>query len=192
MMKEADIGSYTNCFNDLAILCIGLVTPEYKKIERYIWGLPHPTQGLFTTSKPTTYDSAKRLAFSLTNQEIHRGTMVQKVDLPKMENMKRKFGKEFKRKARKPIEKKREAVQAFAVMTTSARTTIGSSSRCNQCRYQHTGANWVCTKYGKNNPFSNRCRTSPNQGIVVAKDRACHECKEVGHIKKDCPKLKGQ
>lgn len=82
MMKEAHIAYYTNCFNDLTTLCPRMVTPEYNKIERYIWGLRQPIQGLLTASKPTTYDNAKRLTFNLTNQEICHSTMVQKVNLP--------------------------------------------------------------------------------------------------------------
>lgn len=35
-MKEADVNANTNRFNDLATLCPGVVTPEYKKVERYI------------------------------------------------------------------------------------------------------------------------------------------------------------
>lgn len=75
-MKEADIAASTNYFNDLSTLCPRMVTLEYKKVERYIWALPQPIQGLVTTSKPSTYDSAKRFAFIMVNQEICGGTMV--------------------------------------------------------------------------------------------------------------------
>lgn len=60
-MKEADIAASTNYFYDLSTLCPRMVTLEYKKIERYIWGFPQPIQGLVTASKPTTYDIAKRV-----------------------------------------------------------------------------------------------------------------------------------
>lgn len=56
--------------NDLATLCQNFVTLEYKKVEMYIWGFVQPIQGLVTTSRPSTYDSAKRLAFRLIKQEI--------------------------------------------------------------------------------------------------------------------------
>ena len=35
-MQEADVGTYTSCFNDLVTLCPMMVIPEEKKIERYI------------------------------------------------------------------------------------------------------------------------------------------------------------
>nr|GFB85272.1 hypothetical protein [Tanacetum cinerariifolium] len=39
-MKGDDIDGYTNRFHELPIMCPTLVTPECKKIERYIWGFP--------------------------------------------------------------------------------------------------------------------------------------------------------
>lgn len=94
-MKDVDIATYTSQFNYLATLFPGLVSPEYKKIDRYIWGFPQPIQGLVTASKPTMYDSVKWMTFSLTNQEIRRSTMIQKDDLPTTGYNKRKFRKDY-------------------------------------------------------------------------------------------------
>lgn len=91
MIHEVDIATYTSRFNNLATLCPRMVTLEENKIDRYIQGSPQPIQGLVTISKPTTFDRAKRLAFILTHPEVHRGTMVQKVGLPKPKGRKRKF-----------------------------------------------------------------------------------------------------
>lgn len=49
-MKDFEIATYTNWFNDLVVLCPRMVTPEYKKIERYIWGLALEIQGLVISS----------------------------------------------------------------------------------------------------------------------------------------------
>ena len=35
-IKGSDIAAYTARFSDLALLCPGLVTPESKKVKRYI------------------------------------------------------------------------------------------------------------------------------------------------------------
>ncbi|XP_023749744.1 uncharacterized protein LOC111898033 [Lactuca sativa] len=61
-MKGSEINAYTARFNDLAVMCPAFVTPEYKKIERYILGLASQIKGIEIASKPTTYDSAKRIA----------------------------------------------------------------------------------------------------------------------------------
>ncbi|GJW84764.1 hypothetical protein Tco_0157909 [Tanacetum coccineum] len=50
---------------EVALLCPTMVTPEYKKIERYIWGLPDDIQGNVTSSKPTKIQEAIRIAHDL-------------------------------------------------------------------------------------------------------------------------------
>lgn len=67
-MKEAYIAAYASSFNDITMFCPNFVTTKYKKVERYIWGLVQPIQKLVTASKPTIYNSAMRLDFTLTNQ----------------------------------------------------------------------------------------------------------------------------
>lgn len=71
MIREVDTATYASRFNDLVTLCPGMVYPEEKKIERYIWGLPQPFQGVFRASKPATCDISNRLSFSMTHQEVH-------------------------------------------------------------------------------------------------------------------------
>ena len=38
-MTGFDLATYTDGFYDLALLCPAMVTPEEKKVERYLWGL---------------------------------------------------------------------------------------------------------------------------------------------------------
>lgn len=38
-VKDADIETYSNQFNELATLCPSIVTPVYKQVERSIWVL---------------------------------------------------------------------------------------------------------------------------------------------------------
>ncbi|XP_071686785.1 uncharacterized protein [Rutidosis leptorrhynchoides] len=38
-LQGMDISGYTNRFLELALMCPTMVTPEYKRVERYIWGL---------------------------------------------------------------------------------------------------------------------------------------------------------
>ncbi|GJY01604.1 hypothetical protein Tco_0359756, partial [Tanacetum coccineum] len=57
-MKGDDIDGYTNHFHELAMICPTLVTHEYKKIKRYVWGLPERIQGNVTSSRPTNIHEA--------------------------------------------------------------------------------------------------------------------------------------
>lgn len=65
-MKGSEVTAYTSQSNGLTKLYLGMVNPKYKKTKRYIWGLASPIQGLVNTSRPTIFDSAKRLAYQLT------------------------------------------------------------------------------------------------------------------------------
>nr|GEW23837.1 putative reverse transcriptase domain-containing protein [Tanacetum cinerariifolium] len=66
-VKEIDISSYTTRFNELVILCPGMVPMERKKVESYIRGLSENIKGSVTSSEPaivtgtTTTTPATRL-----------------------------------------------------------------------------------------------------------------------------------
>ncbi|KAI3690667.1 hypothetical protein L2E82_48857 [Cichorium intybus] len=70
-------------FNDLAVLCPSMVTPESQKVERFIWGLSPQIQGNVEAASLATYDSAKRLAQRLVDHCVRQGTMTLKVEQPK-------------------------------------------------------------------------------------------------------------
>ena len=69
-MKGFDISAYTTRFSDLALLCSGMVTPESKKVEMYIWALTPLTQGNVIAANPLTFDNAKRLAHTLEDHGV--------------------------------------------------------------------------------------------------------------------------
>ncbi|XP_052622709.1 uncharacterized protein LOC128127997 [Lactuca sativa] len=125
-MKGSKIKAYTARFNDLAVMCPALVTPKYKKIERYIWGLASQIKGMVIPSKPTTYDSTKRIAHQLTLTEI-QGTEV----VSKAESLKSRTNKHtINRKNPKQSSEKRQEV-ATNYAATIAVTTQPKSSWCN-------------------------------------------------------------
>ncbi|GJY07132.1 reverse transcriptase domain-containing protein, partial [Tanacetum coccineum] len=61
-VKETDISSYTTRFNELVLLCPGMVPTEQKKIEAYIRGLSENIKGEVTSSEPTTLNKAVRIS----------------------------------------------------------------------------------------------------------------------------------
>nr|GFB88159.1 putative reverse transcriptase domain-containing protein [Tanacetum cinerariifolium] len=56
---------------ELALLCPGMVTPKYKKVECYILGLIEDIQGKVTASKLTNIEEAIRMAHDLMDQFVH-------------------------------------------------------------------------------------------------------------------------
>ncbi|GJY17129.1 hypothetical protein Tco_0388620 [Tanacetum coccineum] len=64
---------------ELALLYPGMVMLEYKKAERYIWGLTEDIQGKVTASKPTKTQEAIRLVHDLMDQVV-RAKVVKDAD----------------------------------------------------------------------------------------------------------------
>nr|GEY98794.1 hypothetical protein [Tanacetum cinerariifolium] len=69
-VKEMDISSYTTRFNELVILCPGMVPMERKKVEAYIHGLSENIKGEVTSSEPATLNKAVRMAHTLMEQKV--------------------------------------------------------------------------------------------------------------------------
>nr|GEV58305.1 hypothetical protein [Tanacetum cinerariifolium] len=69
-VKEMDISSYTTCFNELVIMCPGMVPTEQKKVEAYIRGLSENIKGEVTSSELATLNKAVRMAHTLMEQKV--------------------------------------------------------------------------------------------------------------------------
>ncbi|GJT47802.1 hypothetical protein Tco_0973959 [Tanacetum coccineum] len=86
-MKGDDIDGYTNCFHELAVMCPTLVTPKYKKVERYVWGLPERIQGNITSSKPANVHEAICMARELVDQSVQaKATRISESDKKRWED----------------------------------------------------------------------------------------------------------
>nr|GEV47817.1 reverse transcriptase domain-containing protein [Tanacetum cinerariifolium] len=69
-VKEMHISSYTTRFNELVILCPGMVPTERKKVAAYISGLSENIKGEVTSSKPVTLNKAVRMAHTLMEHKV--------------------------------------------------------------------------------------------------------------------------
>nr|GFD31528.1 hypothetical protein [Tanacetum cinerariifolium] len=69
-VKEMDISSYTTRFNELVILCPGMVPTKRKKVEAYIRGLSENIKGEVTSSEPVTLNKAVQMAHTLMEQKV--------------------------------------------------------------------------------------------------------------------------
>nr|KAJ0203517.1 hypothetical protein LSAT_V11C500233900 [Lactuca sativa] len=99
-------------------------------------------------SKPTTYDSAKRIAHQLTSTKIQVGFIAES---PKSGTNKRKFN------GKNPI-------QSFEVRqevaTNFAATTIITLQPRNQCNCQHAGDCYICMKCKMKGHTTSYCRST--------------------------------
>ncbi|XP_022003291.1 uncharacterized protein LOC110900729 [Helianthus annuus] len=172
-MIGPDIAGYTQRFHDLSRVVPYLVEPEFKRIERYIWGLAPQILSMVTTSKPTDIGEAIDLAVALTEEALRQG----KFDEPganKKETTaqtsssnKRKFS-HFKKGLRGRNNKNnnnrgepaKETGDAKAYVTTTTnnldkKSYAGTAPKCNTCPFHHYG-DCRSSRCGKCNKFGHR------------------------------------
>ncbi|GKB46020.1 putative reverse transcriptase domain-containing protein [Tanacetum coccineum] len=74
-MVGAGHAAYTDRFHELARLVPHLVTPEGKRIERYVYGLAPQIRGMVAATEPKTIQKAVQIADTLTDEALRNGSI---------------------------------------------------------------------------------------------------------------------
>ncbi|GKC20865.1 putative reverse transcriptase domain-containing protein [Tanacetum coccineum] len=69
-VKGNDVPTYTECFQELTLICNKFVANETDKVDKYISGLPDNIYGNVKSSKPKTLDETIELANDLIDQKL--------------------------------------------------------------------------------------------------------------------------
>nr|GFD42277.1 reverse transcriptase domain-containing protein [Tanacetum cinerariifolium] len=69
-VKGTDLASYTQRYQELALLCGRMFFEESDKIEKYVGGLPDIFHGSVVASKPKTMQEAIEIATELMDKKI--------------------------------------------------------------------------------------------------------------------------
>nr|GFB20230.1 hypothetical protein [Tanacetum cinerariifolium] len=69
-IKENNVPAYTECFQELTMICTKFVADETEKIDKYVSGLPDNIYGSMKASKPKTLDETIELANDLMDQKL--------------------------------------------------------------------------------------------------------------------------
>ncbi|GJV42724.1 hypothetical protein Tco_1421164 [Tanacetum coccineum] len=131
-MVRAVHATYTDRFHELARLVPHLVTPENKRIERYIYGLSLQIHGMVAATKPTTIQSAILKARVLTDEAIRNGSL--KKNTEKRGN----DGEPSRNGNVRDDNKISRTRRAFAATTNPVRKEYtGSAPKCTNCNFHH-------------------------------------------------------
>nr|GFA52348.1 hypothetical protein [Tanacetum cinerariifolium] len=88
-VKGTNLASYTQRFQELALLCGRIFSEESDKIEKYIGGLPDMIHGSVVASKPKTMQEAVEIATELMDKKIHTIFECETTNKRKFENTSR-------------------------------------------------------------------------------------------------------
>ncbi|GJS26735.1 putative reverse transcriptase domain-containing protein [Tanacetum coccineum] len=70
-VRGNDVAAYTQCFQELALMCTKLLADETERVDKYISGLPDNIHGNVMSARPKTLDDAIELANDLMDQKLH-------------------------------------------------------------------------------------------------------------------------
>ncbi|XP_076921005.1 uncharacterized protein LOC143582284 [Bidens hawaiensis] len=169
-----NLKEYNTKFLEYCRLVPHLVTPEYNKVTRYIYGLPKEIRDHVRSHMPATIESAVELAGYL------------------MESMIRNRDEEKKG----VVEKKRENDGRQKFGKGNEKTMVFNRPLCKNCGKRHDGrcmGPTVRTDVRKFDPFStcNFCKRPGHEEENCRKKLiVCFECGEKGHFSAECTKKK--
>ncbi|GJW57258.1 retrotransposon protein, putative, ty3-gypsy subclass [Tanacetum coccineum] len=184
--------AYIDRFHELVRLVPHLVTPENKRIERYIYVLSLQIRAMVAATEPTTIQSVVLKAGMLTDEAI-RNRALKKV------TEKRGNNGELNRDGNAMNDNKRSRTgRAFATTTNPFRKEYtGMTPKCPNCNYHHQPEVPCClyTNYTRFGNIAKDCRVRPrilnpmNARNLTAARGSCFECGGTDHYKATCPKL---
>ncbi|GJW91078.1 putative reverse transcriptase domain-containing protein [Tanacetum coccineum] len=191
-MVGAGHAAYTDRFHELARLVSHLVTPENKRIKRYIYGLASQIRGMVAATESETIQRTVQKAGTLTDEAVRNGSL-------KKNPEKRGNGGEPNRDRNVRDENKRTRTgNGFATTTNPVRREYnGIIPKCVSCNlhYPPEMPCRACFNYGCPRHMAKDCRVAPrmvnpvNARNPTAAPGACYECGGTDHFKATCPRL---
>ncbi|KAF5802176.1 putative nucleotidyltransferase, Ribonuclease H [Helianthus annuus] len=180
VMKNLDCQAYLTSFNTLSRLVPYLVTPEPKRIARFIGGLAPEIKASVKASRPVTFRSVTDLSLSLTQDAARQRA------LRSAESDKRKREDDNSRRLSKKQRGNRDGKKGSEARRSEQQS--GDRPKCKICRKHHFGR---CRFEQKSQPkMCGICKSSEHRTLECKKlkDATCYSCNEKGHIKISCPK----
>ncbi|KAF5801008.1 putative nucleotidyltransferase, Ribonuclease H [Helianthus annuus] len=183
VMTNLDCQAYLTSFNTMSRLVPYLVTPEPRRIARFIGGLEPAIKASVKASRPTTFRSVTDLSLSLTLDAVRLRTLRSK------EAEKRKREDDTSRRSGKKHRGNGEGKRGSEAKKDGQ---AGDRPNCKICKKPHSGK----CRFASNSQSQSKtsscglCKSKDHKTVECKKikDATCYGCNEKGHIKSNCPK----
>ncbi|XP_022032284.1 uncharacterized protein LOC110933363 [Helianthus annuus] len=175
-MDGPKVAEYLQRFHDLSMVVPYLVELEFKRIERFIWGLAPQILSMVTAAKPPTIAEAINLSVTHTEEALHMGKFSKSEINKKVTHVessgdnKRKFSNLKKdtqvshdnsnTNKRREVNPPRDIKAYGAANKAKGKVYLGTKPRYDECEFHHEGR---CLR-----PKCDRCGTQ--QGCIVGQD----------------------
>ncbi|GKB25019.1 putative reverse transcriptase domain-containing protein [Tanacetum coccineum] len=199
LMKNSDMATYTQRFQELTLMCTKMVPEEEDRVEKFIGGLPDNIQGNMITAEPTRLQDVVRIANHLMDTKLKGYAIRNTKNKRSLDNNYRgNRGQQPPHKRKRQNTRGQNVSRAYVAGNNEKNGYEGTLPFCNKYKLHHEGK---CTAKCRNckriGHLARDCRSvvtvptqgtpGPNQGVVT-----CFECGVHGHYHKDCPKVKNQ
>nr|GEU43194.1 reverse transcriptase domain-containing protein [Tanacetum cinerariifolium] len=160
-VKGNDVPAYTECVQELTLICTKFVANETEKIDKYIGGLLDNIYGSVKASKPKTLDETIELANDLMDQKLHTYAERQTYNKRKADNLSRNNHGHQQQPAKK------QNVAKIYNMGSGKRKPYGGNLP--NCHLHHNGpCTQRCHKFNKIGHFARDCRSFGNANVANA------------------------
>nr|GFB83629.1 hypothetical protein [Tanacetum cinerariifolium] len=134
-VKGTDLASYTQRFQELALLCGRMFSEEAEKIEKYVRGLPDMIHGSVVASKPKTMQEAIKIATELMDKKVRTYAKRETAKKRKFENTSRTTRNQQQQQSNK----RQNTGRVYTAASGGKKKYGGSKPLCAKCNYHHDG-----------------------------------------------------
>ncbi|GJX23931.1 reverse transcriptase domain-containing protein [Tanacetum coccineum] len=184
-VKGTNVVSYTQRFQELALMCGRMLPEESDQVKKYVGGLPDNIQGNVMSARPKTMEEAIELENNLMDQKDRTYAKRQ------ADNKRRLDNNPGDNHGQQPPFKRQNKARAYTVGPEEKKVYAGTLPLCNKFNYNHNG------------PCATKCANCKRVGHLTRDYKShvaannqitltCFECRNQGHYMSDCLELKNQ